>query len=288
MLARDDRLDRSPAEEGRVRLTRAAEPVSIPALPRVIGHRGAAAVAPENTLASLRKAKQLGAKWVEFDVKLTRDGVPVLIHDDRLERTTNGAGRVADTSFAALRRLDAGSWFGPEFRGEPVPTLDEALALCAELGLGINVELKPCPGRAEETARIALERLLDLWPAGQPPPLVSSFARACLVVAQDIAPALPRGYLCRRVPRHWASEMAQLDCITLHASHLWLRGGRIAQLAAAGVPLLLYTVNDGARARDLLAMGATAVFADRVSEVLAAVGETPAPHEGGERTDAVV
>ena len=258
-------------------LSAAAGARDVPVLPRVIGHRGAAAAAPENTLASLRRAKELGAAWVEFDVKLTRDGVPVLIHDDRLERTTDGAGRVADTSFAALRRLDAGGWFGPAFRGEQVPTLDEALALCAELGLGINVEIKPCPGRAAETAHITLERLQAVWPTDCPAPLISSFAPACLAVAQKIAPSLPRGYLCVRLSRQWPAQLAQFGCRTLHASHSWIRRGQVAQLAARGVPLLLYSVNDGARARDLLARGATAVFTDCVSEVLAAVGEVPAP-----------
>ena len=120
--------------------------VDTPALPRVIGHRGAAAAAPENTLVSLQKAKELGASWVEFDVKLTRDGVPILMHDERLERTTDGRGEVALTTLNDLQKLDAGGWFGPAFRGEPVPTLEAALALCAELGLGINVEIKPVRG----------------------------------------------------------------------------------------------------------------------------------------------
>ena len=133
-------------------------------LPQVIGHRGAAAAAPENTLASIRKAKELGASWIEFDVKLTRDGQAILFHDDRLERTTDGRGAVAATTLAEIKRLDAGSWFGPAFRGEPVPTFDEALMLCAELGLGINVEIKPCRRREAETAAVAMAALLRLWP----------------------------------------------------------------------------------------------------------------------------
>ena len=157
-----------------------------PDLPPVIGHRGAAAAAPENTLASLRKAKELGATWVEFDVKLTRDGHPVLFHDDRLDRTTSGQGEVALTTLAQLRKLDAGAWFAPAFEGERVPSFADALALCAELGLGINVELKPCPGREADTARVALETLLEHWPERRPAPLISSFARVCLVVACEV------------------------------------------------------------------------------------------------------
>lgn len=79
-------------------------------LPRVIGHRGAAAAAPENTLAGLRKAKELGCSWVEFDVRLTADGAPILLHDDRLERTTSGYGEAAALSLAKVREYDAGGW----------------------------------------------------------------------------------------------------------------------------------------------------------------------------------
>ena len=133
-------------------------------LPPVIGHRGAAGAAPENTLASIRKARELGATWIEFDVKLTKDGHPILFHDDCLERTTDGRGAVAATTLAEIRRLDAGGWFGPAFRGEPVPTLEQALALCVELRLGINVEIKPCAGREAETAQVTVATLLDVWP----------------------------------------------------------------------------------------------------------------------------
>ena len=102
---------------------------SLPGLQPVIGHRGAAARAPENTLAGLRRARELGAAWVEFDVMLTADRVPVLIHDETLERTTTGRGEVARHTAAEIRALDAGGWFAPEFAGERVPTLAEAVAL---------------------------------------------------------------------------------------------------------------------------------------------------------------
>jgi glycerophosphoryl diester phosphodiesterase len=246
--------------------------VDTPALPRVIGHRGAAAAAPENTLASLRKAKKLGASWVEFDVKLTRDGVPVLMHDERLDRTTSGRGEVALTTLDELQKLDAGGWFAPAFRGEPVPTLEAALALCAELGLGINVEIKPSPGRAVETARVTVEVLRARWPGGLPAPLISSFERSCLVVARELAPELPRGYLERGLPLRWQAELARYGCRTLHLNARRVGARQRAAVLAAGVPLLLYTVNEPEHARELLEAGVAAVFTDRVGEVLAALG----------------
>lgn len=248
----------------------ALEPIHALGLPQVIGHRGAAASAPENTLASIRKAYDEGATWVEFDVKLSADGVPILMHDDRLERTTDGQGRVAQRTLAQIRALDAGSWFGEAFRGERVPTFEEALQLCAELGLGINVEIKPCRGRAAETARAVVATLRAHGRRAEGMLLISSFNRECLAVVQDRAPEWPRGYLTGGLPLNWRSALLRYGCTTLHADHRRMRRGQIAIVAAAGVPVLLYTVNRAERARRLLTAGATAVFTDAVGDVLAA------------------
>jgi glycerophosphoryl diester phosphodiesterase len=244
---------------------------AMPELPRVIGHRGAAAVAPENTLASLRKAKELGAAWVEFDVKLTRDSAAVLMHDERLERTTDGQGEVSLITLPELQKLDAGAWFDPAFAGERVPTFADALALCGELGLGINVEIKPCPGREAETARVALKTLLEHWPEDRPAPLISSFAPVCLAVARDLAPAVPRGCLADRLPARWQQQLEAYGCSTLHLNDQRLSEQQRAAVLAAGVPLILYTVNDPDRARELLGAGVAALFTDRVGEILAAL-----------------
>ena len=246
-------------------------------LPRVIGHRGAAAAAPENTLAGIRKAKELGATWIEFDVKLTSDGEPILFHDDRLERTTDGQGAVAATPLATIRRLDAGGWFGPAFRGEPVPTFEEAQRVCAELGLGINVEIKPCRGRERETAAAAVAALLRLWPRDLPVPLISSFAPECLRVARELAPQVPRGYLADRLPRNWRELLARYDCASLHLNRRRLTVRQRTTVTAAGIPLVLYTENDGARARRHLENGVTSVITDRIDQVLAALAVPGVP-----------
>jgi glycerophosphoryl diester phosphodiesterase len=262
-----------------------AEDAARIALPRVIGHRGAAAAAPENTLAGIAKAKALGASWIEFDVKLTEDGHAILFHDDRLERTTDGQGLVAATTLAAIHKLDAGSWFGPAFRGEPVPTFEAALALCAELGLGINVEIKPCPGRERDTAAATMRSLLESWPGSMPAPLISSFAPASLRVAQEMAPEMPRGYLAGGLPRRWRQLMAEYGCATLHLNHRRIVPWQRASVVAAGVPLVLYTVNHGAAARRYLEAGVAAVFTDHVDRVLAALAPaaaSPAERPKGE------
>ena len=145
-------------------------------LPKVVGHRGAAGHAPENTLASLRAAHELGIEWVEFDVMLTAEGTPVLFHDETLDRTTDGTGRLADRRWEDLRGLDAGSWFGSAFKGQRVPSLHEALALLGRTGMGANVELKPSEGQDATTGVITAKTLQESWPANLPGPLISSFS----------------------------------------------------------------------------------------------------------------
>jgi glycerophosphoryl diester phosphodiesterase len=230
-------------------------------LPLVIGHRGAAARAPENTLAGLRRAKALGCSWVEFDVRLTGDGIPVLCHDARLERTSDGSGLVSARSFAAIRDYDAGAWFAPQFAGERVPHLEEALTLAAELDLGANIEIKSERGRDYATAAtvaVTLRRLGDR----APPVLVSSFQSPAVAAICALAPHLPRGILFHMVPRGWAETTRRLGCATIGADHRRLRPGQVAAIRDAGYPLMAYTVNDPARARLLYSWGVTSVFSD--------------------------
>jgi glycerophosphoryl diester phosphodiesterase len=148
--------------------------------PRIIGHRGAALTAPENTLAGFCMAAALNVEWVEFDVRLTSDGRCILLHDDTLDRTTSGRGPASRLTFEEIRRLDAGSWFSPDFAGQPVPGLEETIGLLAQLNVGAVVELKPAPGAEAATGRAAATVLVERWPAALPPPVVSSFKPAAL------------------------------------------------------------------------------------------------------------
>ncbi|HKF73442.1 MAG TPA: glycerophosphodiester phosphodiesterase [Stellaceae bacterium] len=233
------------------------------ALPRVIGHRGACGLAPENTVASFCKAAELGVRWVEFDVHLSADGVPVVIHDDTVNRTTSGRGRVASLTLAELRALDAGTWFQPRFHGERVPTLEEIVALLGKLGLGAVVEIKPSPGAEATTAEATVRLLLKLWPDHLPPPMVSSFEVEALERAHDVAPGIARALLVGRVRDGWEQEIDRLGCTALHADQDRLDATTVASVSHAGLPLFAYTVNDTARAADLFKWGVAAVFTDR-------------------------
>ena len=178
-------------------------------LPRWFAHRGGGTLAPENTLAGIRLAARLGFRAVEFDVMLTADGTPVLIHDETLERTTNGTGRVCETPDHALFALDAGD-------GERIPRFAEAAALCRELGLLANVEIKPAAGHAERTGEVVAAEAARLWAGAALPPLLSSFDPAALAVARDVAPGLPRGILFEAVPDDWHARLTELGAFSLH------------------------------------------------------------------------
>jgi glycerophosphoryl diester phosphodiesterase len=243
----------------------------VPAVPPVIGHRGAAGSAPENTLASLRRAKALGCAWVEFDVRMTGDGELILLHDSRLDRTTDGKGRAAAQDLARIRRHDAGAWFAPEFSGERVPTLAETLAVLGEEGLGANVEIKPDRRRARETGAAVAAAISRDWPRHLPAPLLSSFDRRALAAAAETAPDIARGVLFRALPRGWHRIARRLGAATINADHRRLSPVQIAEIRAAGYPLLAYTVNDPVRARHLFDRGVSAVFSDMPQAILAAL-----------------
>lgn len=230
--------------------------------PRIVGHRGAKANAPENTLAAFRRAHEEGATWVEFDAKLTKDGAVVIIHDELLDRTTDGKGPVAERTLAEIKALDAGKWFGPAFAGERVPTLEESLALFLQLGMGFNIEVKPCPGREAETARACCAILERAWPKSAPVPILSSFKRASLEAARDAAPNIPRGYLAEELGKSWRADVDALRCAAVHPGWKRLTRQQVRDIKEAGLKALVWTVNEPERARELVAWGVDSIITD--------------------------
>ncbi len=233
-------------------------------LPKVIGHRGACGYAPENTLESLKTAADLGVKWVEVDVKLTADNVPVLLHDETLDRTTNGHGPLALTDFESLRALEAGSWYGESFAGIKIPTLEEALALLIDHGMGLNLEIKPCPGREKETAEIVLDEISRIWDDHENI-LISSFQHVCLECARDMAFDWPRGLLLpEEWPENWADLAEYLDVTTVNINGNTSSREQIEEIfdLDRSYAVIAYTINDPQQARRLQACGVDALVSD--------------------------
>lgn len=241
-------------------------------LPRVIGHRGAKRYAPENTIAGLVTAARQGARMVEVDVKLTRDRVPILMHDDTLDRTTDGTGPVAEWDFAEIAPLDAGSHLHEDFAGERVPTLAAALEVCRRLDLAINLELKPNPGEAETTALVALTLARTLWPDAAPPPLLSSFDPACLEAAKTVAADWPRGMLFWDRPADWEDIARAVGATTVNLNGERETPADVADIAQAGWPVLIYTINDPAPAQAFIDAGARSIVTDVPKKLIPVLG----------------
>lgn len=232
-------------------------------IPKVIGHRGAAAYAPENTLEGLHTAADMGVEWVEFDVKLTKDGVPILFHDDTLDRTTNGTGPVMVRTYAELKELEAGSWFSDSFAGIKIPTLEEAVEVLIERDLGLNLEIKPCPGREKETAEVALDILSQIWD-DHDKLLISSFSHVALEVARDLAPDWARGFLMpEEWPENWQEIAEYLSPATVNINGNAITREELEDLIdTLELPILAYTINNPDKARQLQGWGVDGFFTD--------------------------
>ena len=236
--------------------------------PRWIAHRGAGKLAPENTLAAFRRGASCGYTMFECDVKLSRDGVPFLLHDDTLERTTNSvtniSGVAGDHSWAALQKLDAGSWHSAEFSGEPLPSLEQVAQYCIANGFDLNIEIKPTPGFEAETGRLVAEHAARLWRGADRQPLLTSFRPEALEAAQQAAPDLPRGLLLHELWTGWLETALVLGCQAVVCnSRLWDKSS-VTQAKSAGFKTLSYTVNDQAEVDRLLALGTDGIITDRV------------------------
>jgi glycerophosphoryl diester phosphodiesterase len=218
-----------------------------------VGHRGAAAHAPENTLASFRRAVALGAQAVELDVHRSQDGRLVVIHDETIDRTTDGTGRVADLTLAQLRRYDAGSWKGREFAGERMPTLEEvAAALPPEILL--FVELKAgshrYPGIEEDLARLLRQRDLERRVR------VSSFDHKALARLRQLLPNVGLGALFSALLVDPVAVAQSCGASAIHPNFHYLDADLVAQAHRASLEVHAWTVNDP---RDIVVVGAMGV-----------------------------
>jgi glycerophosphoryl diester phosphodiesterase len=230
--------------------------------PLWIAHRGAGKLAPENTLAAFRFGASFGHTAFECDVKLSADGVPFLLHDDTLERTTSGQGVAGERSWAELSRLDAGSWHSTAFAGEPIASLEAVAAFCTANDYLLDLEIKPSPGNDVETGRAVGQSVRQLWRGT--PVLLSSFKPQALMGARETAPELPRGLLLDTLWPGCMEMAASLDCVAIITNHTLMDAALLAQIHAAGRRALVYTVNDAARARELVGHGIDGIVTDAV------------------------
>ncbi len=227
---------------------------------KVIGHRGLAGEAPENTLASISQAARQGLSWIEVDVTLLGDGTTVLFHDRRLNRTTNHTGRLKSLTHTKLTTIDAGSWFSAQFAGEPIPELGTALSLIKELGLGLNLELKT-NGCHEGRLVDAVLKALGKTDLSREQLRISSFNHRALVCFSTHS-QLPVAHLFDRLPLNWRRKAERTGAVAIHLNAAKVSQKQILKVRSAGYELYCYTVNSQSFARNLIDNGVNGVFSD--------------------------
>ncbi|MEL0614019.1 MULTISPECIES: glycerophosphoryl diester phosphodiesterase [Marinomonas] len=231
---------------------------------KVMGHRGAALLAPENTLASIKAAAETGVKWVEIDVYLIDKGGLIIFHDDTLERCTNGAGVTRETDPLVASTLDAGAWFAPEFKGESIPTLIEALDCIQALGLGLNLEIKHDTADVENIVPTVLDTLKEYWVDNEKL-LISSFNHDALKMVFELDPQRHLGQLYEAIPANWQAQLEQIHAYSLNCDYSLLTQAQAQAVKAEGYKLLCYTANDPETVTEHWEWGMDAVITDNPS-----------------------
>lgn len=229
----------------------------------LIGHRGVAGLRPENTLCSFQYAADLGLNWIEFDVQLTKDDVWVVMHDDTLDRTTNGHGMLEDYTAMDLDAFDAGLWFRPPYPEQKIPTLLETLTLARQLNLFCNIELKVVGNQDNRYADL-FKDFVDENPAFFTNNiLLSSFNIECATQLTKLLPHLPTAYLIES----WQPEtleivqtynFSSINCDVTHFNR-----DALMLAIAEQIPVFLYTVNDPSVAKYWIEQGVSGLFTDR-------------------------
>jgi glycerophosphoryl diester phosphodiesterase len=232
--------------------------------PRWVAHRGAGKLAPENTLAAFRLGASYGYRMFECDVKLSADGVPFLMHDATLERTTNGSGTGGDLPWEQLARLDAGSWHSRAYAGEPLATFENVARYCLANGYFLNVEIKPTPGAEPKTGDVVARHAARLWAGRSVPPLLTSFRPESLAAARAAQPELPRGLLLDTLWEGWWETAQSLGCVAVVCNHALWDAATAARVQGEGLRCLSYTPNDEWAVQRLLALGTDGIITDRV------------------------
>lgn len=232
--------------------------------PRWVAHRGAGKLAPENTLAAFRFGAAHGYRMFECDAKLSADGVPFLMHDATLDRTTNGHGIGGEQTWSTLSQLDAGGWHSRAFAGEPLPTLENLARFCLANGYLLNIEIKPTPGTERETGEVVAREAARLWKGAPIAPLLTSFQVESLRGAAAVQPGLPRGLLLDSLQKGWLDTALELGCQAIVCNHALWDAATVAQVHGAGLRSLSYTVNDDWAAQRLIDLGTDGIITDRV------------------------
>jgi len=228
----------------------------------VQAHRGASRVAPENTIAAFRAAREQGARWVELDVALLGDGTLAVIHDPTLDRTSSASGSLAGIGRGDLDRIDAGAWFGPRFRGEKLPTFEQALAALGELGLNVNVEIKPHAhhrslAQLTEAVHAALQqrnRQIEV--------MISSFDATALAAMGRLDSDYALAMLWNDLPADWQAVLAAIPARAIHLNYRHLSFAILEATRSRDIKVRAWTCNAPEKLAPFWAEGLAGVITD--------------------------
>lgn len=235
---------------------------------KLIGHRGVAGLRPENTYCSFAYAADLGLDWIEFDVLLTLDEKWVVMHDDTVDRTTNGQGQVRDIPLQELEKLEAGLWFSPPYPNQKVPTLAGVLELAQQRNLFCNIEIKGADHAPERHALLMTQFLLQHPWIDLSKIMLSSFTLPCLIKIRELMPLVPIGYLVEEFAANTITiaQLYNFSCINCDVKKM--TSENLIAATAAKLPVFLYTINEPSIAKFWLSKGIAGLFTDRADLLL--------------------
>jgi len=235
---------------------------------KLIGHRGVGGLRPENTYCSFQYAAELGIDWIEFDVQLTKDEQWVIMHDDTIDRTTNGHGKIGDFTWAQIEQLEAGLWYTPPYPDQPIPTLVKTLGLASQLGLSLNIEIKSPDKDPHKHARLMAEFIGKYLQESHVTVLISSFNLPCIVELGRILPDLAISYLVDFFSPETISITKANNFRSINCDVKTITENDLKIATQHNIPVMLYTINDKALAKFWLDKGIAAVFTDRADLLL--------------------
>jgi len=246
--------------------------------PPVIGHRGASGYAPENTIAAMTTAAQLGLSHIHLDIRLTKDDIPILFADDDIDRITAASGTIGEMTWDEISDLDAGHHFGESFVGQSVLSLEDGLDHLFDHQLTPVINLTPNPGEEVSTTEIAMDMISQCWPAdaGRPDstdselarPVITSDQKVALETARDIIPQWPR-ILCLN---EWDDQWVELAKYLL-VSGIWvtpdmLEGDIVSEIKQTGLAILAGPTSDVMQAETLYDWGVDSIISPMPDEIM--------------------
>ncbi|MFT6926956.1 MAG: glycerophosphoryl diester phosphodiesterase [Psychromonas sp.] len=229
----------------------------------IAGHRGAASLAPENTLAGFKKALQSGVKWIELDTQLSADNTPIIFHDETVDRCTNGNSRVADLSLEQLQALDAGSWFSKEFSGERILTLEQTLAFFMENDLNMNLEIKIHHAHQVQPLVEKVAKVLAKINFPNEKLIISSFSESALEHCHQVMPDIRLGYITKHNPLPMLEKLKSVNLYSVHLDYKILNQKMAKEIIQAGLKLVIWTLNDLQQASKFRAWGVDMIITDK-------------------------